>query len=225
MRENSQPPYVPPMPPWGYGYPGMPGMPGMPWMYQHPQQQQQRFAPEIIVPARVAKAIEFVELMTFKTMARPAINEHEIEVIPGQKLEVEEANTLATACNMLSSYFAGKLKPDIWENLRVKALTQQVSQDGTPGRLLNCFNCQHRDTPDPECPICKGQGTVLITPISAQTGNVPQVEGASFDEDDPTGEKAAAAAGAVLPKPPEPPPPPEAGPDTKPRPKPRPPKQ
>jgi hypothetical protein len=177
MRGDRQPPFnnMPPMPPWMWFMP-----PGM--QNQHGQRDPREFAPEIIVPARVNKAFEFYELITFKTMKRAAVYESGAEIIDGQELTDEEKNTLATACNMLSLYFSGKLKPDIWENLRVQALAQQVRNGGIPGRAMSCLSCQPNEQrpPNPSCPMCRGSGNIVISPMGAAP--VEALVGAEIDD-------------------------------------------
>ena len=153
MNGRNAPPY---MNPWFFP----------PWM-QQPQEQQQMRIPDIIVPARVDKALEFVALLTQKTMTRAAVNDSDIREIFGQKLTDEESVAHATACNLLTRYFAGKLQPDVWEEVKVSAIKKQNDLQGRTGRVLNCIACQP-GTPAKGCPLCNGTGRVLVMSIGSQ---------------------------------------------------------
>jgi len=153
-------------PPWAWMLP-----PG----WQAEQQQQQ--APDIIVPMRVNKALEFVALMNQKTMTRAAVSESQIQQIDGQQLTSEEGACLATAANLLSHYFAGKLTPDVWEALRVDALRHEVERAGLMGKLMPCIVCCTPGPVQPNCFLCNGTGKILV----ASVGNKVQPQD---DEDD-----------------------------------------
>lgn len=142
------------------------GMPPWAWMMnQGPTQVQ---IPDIIVPARVNKAMEFFAIVSQKTATRAAMNDMYIEQIPGQKLTDEEANALATACNLLCSYFSGKLNPDVWESVRVDAARKHVETGGMTGRLLHCIGCQP-GPPRPGCPLCQGTGRIMVSSVGPGT--------------------------------------------------------
>lgn len=160
------------MPPWWMMPPHMMG-----------QQQQQVSIPDIIVPARVNKAMEFLSLLTQKTSTRAAVNDISIEQIHGQKLSSEELNAQATACNLLSSYFAGKLTPDIWEGIKVDAARKHVENGGIAGRLVHCIACAP-NPPSPECPFCRGSGRIMITAMGMPGSGVGSKIADDSDEDD-----------------------------------------
>jgi len=163
------------------------GMP--PWMA--PWMMQESFTPDLIVPARVRMALEFLSMMTHKTMSRAAVSDIGIEVLPWQDLCDEEVATQATACNLLSRYFAGKLTPDVWEKLRYDAMKQRVQQGGKEGMVIRCIGCGHGPMPNPTCELCKGSGKIFVSSflqqgihdIMAQSGMAPDDEA----EEPPTG--------------------------------------
>lgn len=136
-----------------------------PWAHQGPENRSELF--ETVVPARVEKAMQFLAMLTNKTRTSAAVSENQIETIPGQTLTEEEQTASATACNLLSAYFAGKLPPDQWEQMRYEALEKQNSQIGKvshvkTGRVLHCLVCQGRDS---QCSLCEGTGKIMVTPL------------------------------------------------------------
>lgn len=133
-----------------------------PWaMAQEPMQAAPR-VPDIVVPARVVKAMEFLNTVTAKTAARAAANEMSIETIPGQKLSPEEENAQSAALNCLTHYFDGRLKMDEWEQLRHDAIKKQAETGVKKGTLCNCLMCGGLRRPKKDCPLCEGSGTVLV---------------------------------------------------------------
>jgi hypothetical protein len=154
-----------------------------PWMMGQ-DHQQQNYTPDLIVPARVRMAMEFLGMLTHKTMSRAAVSDIGIEVLPGQQLCDEEVATQATACNLLSRYFAGKLTPDCWEKLRYDAMKQRAQHGGREGIIIRCISCGHGPMPNPSCELCKGSGKVFVSgflqagiqDIMAQQGMMPADE-------------------------------------------------
>jgi hypothetical protein len=124
--------------------------------------------PEIVVPARVDKAMEFLQLMTAKVMPRAAATDHSIEQLPVPKLTTEEESCHATACNLLSTYFDGKLKPDEWEKTRLEADKKMLDTGGKKATLLTCFACMSSNgphaAPNPKCQLCEGTGKIMVSP-------------------------------------------------------------
>lgn len=114
---------------------------------------------EIVPPARVRVALEFLSQISTKTMQKVAINEHQLEVLDGQKLTTAEANAQATAANLLSDYFHGKLKPDYWEERDDNSLPS----GDEPGLLIRCISCEPGQ-PKQNCYLCQGLGKILIFP-------------------------------------------------------------
>lgn len=108
-------------------------------------------------PARVRAALVFLNDLTMKTMNRVAATEHQIQEVDGQKLTEDEGSAQATACHLLSSYFAGTLKPDYWES-------KNERHAGNPGSVLRCFACADLREPMPECTLCNGAGRIVVYP-------------------------------------------------------------
>lgn len=145
-----------------------------PWMMPFMQQEEQHQPPpDVMVPPRVRQAMEFIQMMTGKTMDRPAMTENQIQIVEGQELTDEEKNALATACNLVSRYFAGQLKPDAWESLRFDALKKKAEQGSTPGRIIGCVACNPMGPPNKGCVLCSGTGKILVQPV----GQPPQPQG------------------------------------------------
>jgi hypothetical protein len=107
-------------------------------------------------PVRVQVAAAIMSHLTNKTRTQVAVTEHQVEQIPGQKLTEEEEGTRATALNMLSHWFAGKLEPDIWE----KQSLQQTN--GVPTLEFRCVCSRQDHSSNPDCPFCEGEGTMEI---------------------------------------------------------------
>lgn len=131
--------------------------------------QPQSRVPEIVVPPRVEKALQFLNLLTQKTSPQVAATEHHIEEIKGQQLTDEEAAAQATACQLLNQYFAGKLQPDTWESLKVEAIKRQNRRkkkgiDKRPSSVIHCPMCGVGGRPKKDCPMCSGAGTVFVSP-------------------------------------------------------------
>lgn len=145
-------------PVYGMPYPFMWPMP------QWPTEQAQQPVSDDIVPARVNKAMEFMAMLTHKTMQRAAISEIAIELIDGQRLSPEEEYTATAALQLLSRYFDGKLKPDMWEMLPVAAMKRQAERGNIPGQLLHCIACTPGPA-NPRCPLCHGTGRIMVTPV------------------------------------------------------------
>lgn len=82
--------------------------------------------PEMSVPPRVEKALQFLDALTDKTATTAVASENSIEQIPGQQLTDEEIMAQATACNLLTKYFAGQLKPDRLEKLKMQKMKKQT---------------------------------------------------------------------------------------------------
>ncbi len=138
--------------------------PFFPFPIFQPLQSQQQHAPSEEVPARVHLAMEFLAHCTAKTMVKGMVNDVGFDTVPGQSLTDEEASAQATACNLLQSYFRGRLKPSHAENLALDALEGKVGNrpDGS-GMLMKCFACAP-NPPQPGCPFCQGQGEVIVYP-------------------------------------------------------------
>ena len=124
--------------------------------------------PEIIVPPRVEKAMQFLNLLSQKTSPQVAATDHNIQEIEGQKLTEEEANAQATACNLLNEYFGGKLQPGSWEQLKSDAIKRQARRGkrkkNGPDKVSSILHCPMCGGGKKDCQLCQGSGTVFFTP-------------------------------------------------------------
>lgn len=140
-----------------------------PWMIPWNQgQEREGSIPDIIVPARVEKALQFFSMVTSKTMKRIAATEHAIESFDGQNLTDEEQTAMATACNLLTKYFGGALPHDPWEQLRYTAVSKQLENDNHgPGHVLKCIACCRTPNMQPQssCELCHGSGKLLVMSV------------------------------------------------------------
>jgi hypothetical protein len=143
-----------------------------------PQQTQ---VPDIAVPARVNKAMEFLSLLAGKRRRLPAATEHNIEVVDQDQLCSEEEATRDAALQLLAKYFDGTLSHDAWEDLRFKALRKRSEMGLNEGRVIGCIGC-HPMRPDPSCLLCKGTGKILVQPL----GSMPM--GQQTNDENETGE-------------------------------------
>lgn len=136
------------------------GFPGM--------QQQPSSVPEIIVPARVTKAMEFIEFISYKRIRRPAATDHTVEIVEPERQSDEEGTAYATACNLLNEYFGGKLKPDEWEQIRFDAIKKRLETGNRSGAVIACFGCGAGKgrAPNPGCELCKGTGTLFVSSMT-----------------------------------------------------------
>lgn len=137
----------------------------------NPYFQPHRPQVEVIIPARVEKALEFLGLLTFKTMDRAAASDSQVVEIEGQKLTAEEQSAQATALSLLEQYFAGKLQPDVWEGAKVKFEDKSADAAGKKakagsmgdGSVIQCpAGCLGQY---PDCKMCNGTGRVFVTPF------------------------------------------------------------
>lgn len=151
-------------PPFGGGGRGFPQFMLLPPSYG-PEPHYPEPVPDIVVPARVNKALEFLNMCTEKTASRLAASENQIQECEGQKLSEAEIIAQDTACNLLAKYFAGKLPEDQWEKLRIEGIRQKVKRGDVKGSVINCPSCGPSKFPNPTCKFCKGNGAVIITPM------------------------------------------------------------
>lgn len=133
-----------------------------PWMVPMPYPSESRQSvPDIIVPARVNKAMDFLSLLARKRRPEAACSEHQVEVLEPDKLTSEETATQDAALQLLARYFDGKLEPDEWEKIRFEGLKKRAEMGGHVGRIIGCPGC-HPLHPDPECPLCDGRGKLFV---------------------------------------------------------------
>lgn len=124
----------------------------------------------IPVPARVKVALQLLAALSFKTATKAVPGgEGEFHTIDGQSLTHAESNVQATACNLLNAYFLGKLRPDYWDKIVARQwqdepLPEPVCSHGPegPGHFLRCISCSQ--TPDDNCALCQGSGSIFIFP-------------------------------------------------------------
>lgn len=67
------------------------------------------------VPARVMMAQEILRDLSFKSMTRGMVNSIGFSEIEGKALSFDELRLQAAACDMLTEYFRGDLRPTQWE--------------------------------------------------------------------------------------------------------------
>ena len=132
--------------------------------------------PDIIVPARVNKALEFLDHLASKRRKGAAVSEHTVEVLEPDTLCDEERATQDAALQLLTRYFDGKLIPDEWEKLRFEGLKKQADQGFREARIIGCPAC-HPLHPEPDCPLCHGSGRLFVESCGPiHQSQEPQVE-------------------------------------------------
>lgn len=140
-------------------------------MFGPPEPMEMPPSSEIIVPARVIKAMDFLAMLNSKQMTRAACSENQVVEIQGQKLSPEEEATKGVALNMLSHYFEGKLAPDNWETIKADSLVNRNKRKAINGtmRVMSCVHCGGAPG-DRKCPLCEGKGTLVV--VSGSGGPV-----------------------------------------------------
>lgn len=130
------------------------------------QQQQQVQSPVTHgpPPARVRVALEFLTDLTVKGMTRAAANDISIELIPGQKLSMDEVEAQKAACACLKEYFAGRTRPDRYEQIAQKKIETRTLANGKPGMILQCIGCAAMPNKMPYCKVCHGTGEIMVFP-------------------------------------------------------------
>ena len=113
-------------------------------------------------PARIKVAMEYLAQVYFKTMPRAAVGSVGIEWAEMPKLSTAECNAKETAANLLVDYFRGNLELNVWEKGK---LVNDVGDNDKPGALLQCIACPFGH-PRPECKLCHGCGTIMVTAVS-----------------------------------------------------------
>lgn len=151
----------------------------MPMMGPTPEYGRPESIPDIVVPARINKAMEFLELMAMKTQTRAAVSENQIQQIEGQKLTVEEMTAQATACNLLNQYFAGQLPVDKWEEVRLTALQQKVENRKKTNRPMKILRCMACGGSDKNCPLCEGTGTLIVVNTKQDAEIIGEIDAAA----------------------------------------------
>jgi hypothetical protein len=126
------------------------------------QQQEHGHDNSRPVPPRVYVAMEFLRRCTGKTA--PVVTQsgsmfggpQETSVEDGQKLTDEESGAQATACNLLSQYFAGKLPRCEWDGSNAGEPDAGLTQ-----LTITCVNCGG-GTGMSRCKLCGGAGQVMV---------------------------------------------------------------
>ncbi len=114
-------------------------------------------------PVRITTALIFLQQLTSKTQPRAVANDISIEVIPGQKLATHEEMAQREACEMLTNYFMGKLKPDVWEEQEFMDHSMDAKNNGS--MACACPLCGVMgNAAMPMCPMCKGTGEIIVHP-------------------------------------------------------------
>lgn len=130
---------------------------------QMPQQQMPQYR-EPAIPPRVRTAMEFLARLTDKTatVPMPTYSQDRVEYTPvdGQKLSDEEAGAQATACNLLSQYFAGNLQPCPWDKADVLEPETNLEQ-----LTIKCPGCRSNPIHSPTCEVCGGNGVVMTVKV------------------------------------------------------------
>lgn len=106
-------------------------------------------------PARVRVAVEFLQNLNFKTMDRIAVTDIEACCFDGDELSPTEECARDAACDLLTDYFMGKLKPSLWEQ---KAISDKDPRSG--GMVIRCMACG--TVVQQDCIFCKGTGSLLV---------------------------------------------------------------
>lgn len=110
-------------------------------------------------PARIRMAVDFLALLIHKQMSRAAVNDISIEWAEGQKLIGSEIEAQIAACDLLTKYFEGKLRPDVFEKRETEDL----------GAIIRCPGCFAQGNADGTvCDVCCGRGRVYIKPVGGK---------------------------------------------------------
>ena len=127
------------------------------------------------VPARIKIAMDYLNMLSFKTMVKPNTNSVSIGEISGTELSEDEVDTRRDALILLSEYFNGIMKPTKWDNVEESQFpsypTSCVGKHGPSippvpeSKVVDCPMCitKGRST---LCPMCKGTTRILITPFN-----------------------------------------------------------
>lgn len=117
-------------------------------------------------PARIKTALEYLGMLTFKTMPRAAVNDQidGIQWAEVPKLTGNELAAQSSACEMLRRYFSGELSLDAREIGDSKIKNKLMNEGNSAGVHIGCFACIRTigDIPNPKCKFCKGSGEVLV---------------------------------------------------------------
>ncbi len=121
-----------------------------------------------VVPARVELAMQFLVLMAQKTAPKAAVTSVGVEWADLPKQTTEEETAMATACNCVAAYIAGRMPPDLWEMQRVEVVRDALT-DSRGGTVHDCPTCR-RGVGQSMCQMCMGSGGVIVMPAAARNG-------------------------------------------------------
>lgn len=122
------------------------------------------------IPQRVQVAMEFLGMMMVKGRKEAAVSPLSIEIIDGQTLTDEEANAQATACNLLSKYFAGTVEMTAAEAADYQAYIRRESSRPGGGVIIHCVACTGNEDTRANCRLCNGSGKIIVNPVNAISG-------------------------------------------------------
>lgn len=125
------------------------------------------------VPARVKIAMDYLNMLSFKTMVKPNTNSVSIGEIPGTELSEDELDTRRDALILLSEYFNGIMKSTKWDGMDMPNMTPTLPHPSLDkfnppvpeSKIIDCPMCITRGRTN-QCPMCKGTARILITPFN-----------------------------------------------------------
>jgi len=135
-----------------------------------PVQPQQQGYGHGYPPARVRMAMDFLAYATDKTAVKLVPysagfdNKVDVERVNGQNLTEEERAAQKAACVLLTQYFGGKVKIDVWEEMSLEAIDRTLPPETIPGHsvLVPCHLCQRPG--NASCKLCRGAGALVAYP-------------------------------------------------------------
>lgn len=120
------------------------------------------------IPARVIVAMRYIDNLAGYAKSEPvAVSSDvttEIQIVPGQKLEIDQLRARTAACNLLAAYFAGDLKLADWE-------TPPKDHERRGGSMIGCIACaggRHRRPDGKPCELCGGANNLLVFPATPE---------------------------------------------------------
>jgi len=114
--------------------------------------------PQEEIPGRVRVAMALLDKCRDKTAAKPfysGIDGVGASQLDGVELEPEERIAQRAACELLASYFSGKLKA-------TRSEKQLALEARKLKRLLQCPLCVKRGRIVENCEVCGGNGSIVV---------------------------------------------------------------
>lgn len=139
--------------------------------FQQPQQHRETTRQQE-VPQRVQVAMEFCAMMMHKGKQSAIASDVAIEIIPGQPLTREETIAQASACQLLSAYFAGTVEMTAIELADHSIFIQKNHRGPAGGAVILCVACHNEDGKVQGCSLCRGNGRIVCNPIDKGGGIV-----------------------------------------------------